>query len=70
LYSLLRNAYENQTERQNDENGQENTAISTRTSLANIDAEVRQCPMCYWEFPQHITFDGKREHIEHHFAED
>ena len=39
----------------------------TDSSMIDIDDEVRQCPMCYWEFPVHLTLDGKKEHIEHHF---
>jgi len=47
---------------------QETKNPSTRTSLIDDDdAEVQQCPMCYWEFPQHMNVDTKREHIEHHF---
>jgi chromosome segregation ATPase len=47
---------------------QENASISSaRASLAGVDDEVRQCPVCYWEFPKNMNVDGKREHIEHHF---
>jgi len=58
LFSILRNTYETKPETK---------LPSTRTSLIDVDAEVRQCPMCYMEFPQHMTIDEKREHIEHHF---
>ena len=70
LFSLLRNTYDYKTpETRDDENVQENQILSARASLANLDDEVHQCPMCYWEFPQHMTVDGKREHIEHHFQD-
>ena len=34
---------------------------------ASLTEEVKQCPMCNWEFPPGMTLDGKNEHIEHHF---
>jgi hypothetical protein len=58
LNSILRNNYENRAE----------TKMSlARSSLGNIDGEERHCPMCFWEFPQNMNLDGKREHIENHF---
>jgi len=62
LVSILRNTYENQQE------NQEAQLPSTRASLADIDEEVRKCPVCYWEFPRNLNVDGKREHIEQHFT--
>jgi chromosome segregation ATPase len=63
LVSVLRNTYENQQEKQ------ETQIPSARSSLAaDIDEEVRQCPVCSWEFPKNLNLDGKREHIEQHFA--
>ena len=32
------------------------------------DAEISECPMCHWEFPQHMTLAGRKEHIEDHFT--
>jgi chromosome segregation ATPase len=61
LISVLRNTHENQQQ------DPEPQIPSTRTSMADIDVEERQCPMCYWQFPEHMTLDGKREHIEQHF---
>ncbi len=62
LVSILRNTYEIQQE------NQEVQLPSTRASLADIDEEVRKCPVCYWEFPKNLNVDGKREHIEQHFT--
>ncbi|CAF1394300.1 unnamed protein product [Adineta steineri] len=39
-----------------------------QASLVDIDGEVSACPMCYWEFPENMTFDAKKLHIDHHFA--
>jgi len=61
LISVLRNTHENQQQ------DPEPQIPSTRTSMADIDVEERQCPMCYWQFPENMTLDGKREHIEQHF---
>jgi hypothetical protein len=65
LVTLLRNSYELQ---QKEKQKREKKTTSTRTSPADVDVEERQCPICYWQFPQHMTMDGKREHIEQHFA--
>jgi len=58
LFSVLRNTYEDK---------EETKIPSTRTSLVDVDAEVQQCPVCYWQFPARMTIDSKREHIEQHF---
>lgn len=31
------------------------------------NGEIRECPMCYWEFPIHMTLENKKDHIEAHF---
>ncbi len=61
LVTLLRNTYEIQQE-------QEKKTTSASTSCADIDEEVRKCPICYYEFPKTLNVDGKREHIEQHFT--
>ncbi|CAF1317827.1 unnamed protein product [Adineta steineri] len=38
------------------------------TSLTDDTVEVDACPMCYWEFPESMTLDAKKLHIDHHFA--
>jgi hypothetical protein len=50
-----------------EEEQQRARSLSARSSLANVDEQVKQCPVCYWEFPTLMTIDGKREHIEKHF---
>ena len=32
----------------------------------NLD--MQECPVCYWSFPEHMTLDTKKVHIENHFA--
>jgi hypothetical protein len=79
LVTLLRNSYElQQQEIQEDEQEQDEdedeeeeeeekkTEITTQNSIVN--EEIRECPMCYWEFPKHLTLENKKEHIENHFA--
>jgi len=66
LFSLLRNT-DNTQQDEVEEQQQRARSLSARSSLANLDEEVKQCPVCYWEFPTQMTVDGKREHIEHHF---
>ncbi len=60
----FRNLYKHPQERQRD---QEEETTSTRSLCSEIDFQVHECPMCYWTFPQHLTLDAKREHIEQHF---
>jgi len=60
LISVLRNTYENKVE--------EKTSSLPRASLANVDGEVRVCPMCYLEFPQDMALQAKQEHIDQHFS--
>jgi hypothetical protein len=67
LIALLRNSSERQEEKQDAGFDEERNSISTRASLLNLDAEVHQCPMCYWEFPLNMTVEKKTEHIEGHF---
>ncbi|CAF1251692.1 unnamed protein product [Adineta steineri] len=38
------------------------------TSLTDDIVEIDACPMCYWEFPENMTMDAKKLHIDHHFA--
>ena len=40
--------------------------ISSKTFDSN--EEIRECPMCYWEFPKYLTLENKKEHIENHFV--
>jgi hypothetical protein len=72
LVTLLRNSYElQQQETQEDDDDDDNDEeekkiITSQTSVGN--EEIRECPMCYWEFPKHLTLENKKEHIENHFA--
>jgi hypothetical protein len=74
LVTLLRNSYELQQQDQqqipqeedDDEEEEEEKEIITQTPVTN--EEIRECPMCYWEFPKHLTLENKKEHIENHFA--
>jgi TATA-binding protein-associated factor Taf7 len=73
LVTLLRNSYElQQQETQEEEDDEEeeeeedNEEKKNQTSVVN--EEIRECPMCYWEFPKHLTLENKKEHIENHFA--
>jgi hypothetical protein len=61
LVTLLRNTYEIQPDR-------ENKTTSGRSSFADVDNDLRECPMCFWTFPEHLTFNNRKEHIELHFA--
>jgi len=70
LDSVLRNSdMDRQDEREEEEEQQQQRVNmrSAHSSLVDMDAEVRQCPVCYWEFPEQMNVDGKRDHIEHHF---
>jgi hypothetical protein len=64
LVKLLRNSYELQQKEEKDD--EEKNIITAQHSL--VDEEIRECPMCYWEFPHHLTLEAKNEHIENHFA--
>ena len=61
LVTLLRNSYELQPQ------PHEENKITTRALLMDVDSEIRECPMCYWEFPKDMKFVKKTEHIEKHF---
>jgi DNA-binding protein H-NS len=77
LVTLLRNSYELQQqetqeeeeeeeEEQDEEEEEEQQPKAKQNTIAN--EEIRECPMCYWEFPKHFTLENKKEHIEKHFA--
>ncbi len=75
LVTLLRNSYElqqqdqqqkPQIEEEDDDDEEEKEIKTTETPVSN--EEIRECPMCYWEFPKHLTLENKKEHIENHFA--
>jgi chromosome segregation ATPase len=78
LVTLLRNSYELQQqetqeeeEEEEEEDNEEKKIITTTTTSSqnSVDnQEIRECPMCYWEFPKHLTLENKKEHIENHFA--
>jgi len=63
LVTLLRISYELQQQ----EGHEENEPTST-SGNSIVDEEIRECPMCYWEFPKHLSLENKKEHIENHFA--
>lgn len=62
---------EDQQEEDADEEEQEperDEATSTATTQATTSTEeIRECPMCYWEFPKDFTLEKKKDHIENHF---
>jgi hypothetical protein len=78
LVTLLRNSYELQQQEtqeeeeeeedddDEEEDNEEKKIPTSQTSVVN--EEIRECPMCYWEFPKHLTLENKKEHIENHFA--
>jgi len=77
LVTLLRNSYElqkqdqqkieeDETEEEEEEEEKKNVPTITAPVIAN--REISECPMCYWEFPKHLTLDEKKEHIDHHFS--
>lgn len=68
IESVLHNTYDNRQEHEVEEDERRTMrAPSMRSSLDEVDGEVRQCPVCHWEFPGEMTVEGKREHVEHHF---
>lgn len=79
LVTLLRNSYElqqqkddendddNENEDEDEETKQDEKDNETKQTPI-VTEEIRECPMCYWEFPKHFTLEGKKEHIENHFA--
>ena len=79
LVTLLRNSYELQQQKDDendDDNENEDEDEETKKDEKDnetkqtpiVTEEIRECPMCYWEFPKHFTLEGKKEHIENHFA--
>jgi len=79
LVTLLRNSYEIQQQDQqqkaeeeeeeecDDDEEEEEKKITTSGSSV-VNEEIRECPMCYWEFPKHLSLETKKEHIENHFV--
>ena len=67
LVSLLRSSYELQQQDQQQKVEEEEKNV-TSPSASPVQQEVGECPMCYWEFPAHLTLENKKEHIEAHFA--
>ncbi|CAF1432093.1 unnamed protein product [Rotaria magnacalcarata] len=45
-----------------------NNIRSLQTSVMDANDAYTNCPMCYWEFPKHMTLQGKTIHIEQHFT--
>jgi len=76
LVTLLRNSYELQQqdqqqkprEEEEDDDDYDEEKKTTTTQTSAVNEEIRECPMCYWEFPKHLTLEDKKEHIENHFA--
>ncbi|CAF0738659.1 unnamed protein product [Adineta ricciae] len=80
LVTLLRNSYELQQqqtqdeseevddEEQDDDHEGESQSVTTATTTETTNDEIRECPMCYWEFPQKLTIENKKDHIEKHFS--
>lgn len=62
LNSVLEN-----TDPKNNNQNQRSYSLAERESLASVDSAVKTCPVCDWEFPENLTVDGKRSHIEEHF---
>jgi hypothetical protein len=81
LVTLLRNSYEIQPQDQQkkteeeeeddndeDEEEEEEEKKITTSQSSVVNEEIRECPMCYWEFPKHLSLETKKEHIENHFV--
>lgn len=71
LDCLLPNSNELQQQQQqiqdNNNHGEEHRlSITSRNSI--VPEEIRECPMCYWEFPKKFTLEKKKEHIDNHFT--
>ncbi|CAF5138002.1 unnamed protein product, partial [Rotaria magnacalcarata] len=65
LVTLLRNSRElQQQDQQRIVQEDDKNTIITMMQNKNTNEEIRECPMCYWEFPEHLTLDNKKEHIE------
>lgn len=70
LVTLLRNSYELQQQENHEEEEEEERPITTTTVTSQKprdEEEIRECPMCYWEFPEHFKLDAKKAHIDNHF---
>jgi DNA repair exonuclease SbcCD ATPase subunit len=63
---------ENDDEEEDQGEAEKKTAATTTNSVPpsvmTTSGEITECPMCYWEFPKHLTLDEKKEHIDHHFT--
>jgi len=71
LVTLLRNSYELQQQDQQqkvrveeeddeeeEEEEEEKTTTKTATAQTSVaNEEIRECPMCYWELPKHLTLE-------------
>lgn len=73
LMTLLRNSYELQQKEEDDDEEEEEQETNKdnehdKKQTPTVTEEIRECPMCYWEFPTHFTLEKKKEHIENHFA--
>lgn len=70
LDAVLRNTHYDERDTHDDEEERQQPVRnpSIEASLAGVDSEVRQCPVCNWDFPATMNVDGKRDHIERHFA--
>lgn len=64
MVNILRNSYEIQ---QQDQERIVREEEKDPTQKKTSNEEIRECPMCYWEFPNHLTLDNKRDHIDNHF---
>ena len=68
LVTLLRNSYELQQQENNEEEEQPITTTVVTSQKTHDEEEIRECPMCYWEFPEHFKLNAKKTHIDNHFA--
>lgn len=67
LESMLRDVHAPLQEKKEERNDQANSLTSIVASLNDAEGEIRNCPMCYLEFPKNMTIESKQEHVDQHF---
>ena len=51
----------------NDKEQQPNVANSAVEAPFGRCVDIKECPMCGWSFPYHMSPDDKKGHVESHF---
>lgn len=69
LDAVLRNTHHDERNA-HDKNEEEQPPVRhlpMEASFIQQDSEVRQCPVCSFDFPDNLNIEGKNRHIESHF---